>query len=396
MGLSDEDKKKMKDMMQAFIKSKTTGKGEKKVVPTFRIGFLEDNPDIGKVEHLPTGLIGLDVLTRGGWIKGQINQLIGAESVGKTTMMFRSIGAIQEHLDSAMISYLPAEKSYDIEWAEANGVNVNEVMTFEGGNAEENLDFCLRNLDINVDLLILDTLQALASKGELVDSKNKDKSTEDNTMALIPRVFSQFLRMYAAKTEGRTTLILVSQVRMNLGGNQAYLQETGGNAIKHYSNLTLSITRADSKSTGSDWPEAGDSLPPNSYIAKVKIKKCKINGRYKGNEIRLYFRRGHFDHKFNVLALAKDLGILQAKGASASFEWPEPQEDGTTKKVEIKSKGFSAMYDKITDEQLKWIEETLYKAYDEMVMEGFDNREETEEIVEAENEFQDGGGESSE
>lgn len=339
-------------MIQKFIKEHKLEDNK-----NVRIGFLSDNPDVGKIDRLPTGNVSLDILTGGGWVKGHINQVVGGESTGKTTIFLENMAYWQKLDQDILAAYLPAEKSFDKQYAASKGISENDALIGEVETAEQNLDFCLEALDPEsvVDVLIIDTIQALSPKTELYD-KTKIRSTEANSMAGLPRLFSQYLRMHTSRTIGRTTMILASQVRMDLGGYIASLKETGGNAIAHYNVLTLFMNRLSDTGAKKVWPYTTTTLPPNSFVTNVKIKKSKVFGRHKGNEIPMYFYNGTFEKKFNVLALGKQFDVHNTK----SFIYTD--KDG---EHELKARGFNDMYDKITDEQV----DIMYN----MIMEAFNN-----------------------
>lgn len=162
--------------------------------------------------------------------------------------------------------------------------------------------------------------------------------------------------MYTAKTADLLTLILTSQVRTDLnpmahGANR----ETGGNALKHYNMLNIKASRLGD----SAW-KCGD-IPPNSYVVKLQITKSKVKDRYRGNEIQIYFYKGSFDHKFNVVAIAKDLGLHDGKTIKYI--------DAAGVEQELKAKGFNDMWNnRINDEAISYLESKLTSSYTEQVM----------------------------
>jgi RecA/RadA recombinase len=353
MPLSKEKKNKINKLKSQFIKDNKINEDE------IKMGFLNEDPKIGVIERLPTGIISFDVVTNGGFAKGKINQIFGGESAGKSTMFQVAMGHWQKIIDDFFTAYLPSEKSFDREWAIQNGCDPEMLWIFEALNAEMNLDFCMKCADPSsgVDCLIIDTLQALSSVKEVYKKSNgkitkKEKSVEDDSMALIPRLYSQFLRMYTSRSVDKLTLILASQVRTDLSpmANGAK-RATGGNAIGHYNVLSVKMTR-----TGkSDWPTS--DLPPNSYPGKFVVDKSKVKGRYKGNELPFYFYKGSFDHNFNVVALAKHLDIFDGKKYTMN--------DGT----EIKAMGFNDFFNnKATQEVIDEMESKLMPTYTKLVM----------------------------
>lgn len=367
MALSAEKRKKAKKMIDSFLKEKKDVNQDR-----IKIGFLGEHETLGKIEKLPTGLLGLDILTDGGLVKGHVNLIYGGESSGKTTTFFEVIKHCQKTIDDYLAGYVSAEKSLDREYAEKIGVSSDELIVMEGETAENNTDFCIRAADPDngYDLLVIDTLQALASKQELYkgDSQNI-RSTEDNSMALLPRVYSQFFRMYTSKSVGKLTLLFGSQVRADLS-NPMFVRnkQTGGNALGHYNLITIEMLRL----SDGNWPSGRDSIPPNSFVVQLKLDKAKIMNRYRGNKINMYFKEGKFERKLNVLALAKDLGLHDSKTLKYIMNEPQPrdvsgiQERADVEK-EVKARGFNDLYNKIPDEAIDWLEAQLNEAYTKKV-----------------------------
>lgn len=365
MALSSEKRKQAVKMMTKFLKDH--GDEEQKKI---KIGFLKDNPELGKIEKVSTGLIAFDTLTNGGIIKGHVNLIFGGEGSGKTTTFFEIIKNCQQKIKDFLPGYVSAEKSLDRDYAEQIGVVTDDLVVMEGETAENNTDFCIEasDPDNGYDLLIVDTLQALASRQELYKGKTEDiRSTEDNSMALLPRVYSQFFRMYTSKSVGSLTLLFGSQVRTDLSNPMfAREKQTGGNALKHYNLLDVEMRRMGD----GNWPGGKENIPPNSFVVQLKLEKAKIMGRYRGNTIMMYFKEGKFEHKFNVVAIAKDLGLHDGKILQYDVPVPDAPKENVIERLpaEFKARGFNEFYDKIPDEAVKWLAEQIPIQYTRQVL----------------------------
>lgn len=361
MALSAEKRKKAKKMIKDFLKEKKDEDQER-----IKIGFLSEEENMGIIRKLPTGLHGFDILTNGGLAEGHVNLIYGGESSGKTTSFFELIKQCQQTRDDFLPGYVSAEKSLDRDYAETVGVNDDELIVMEGETAENNTDFCIKAADPDngYNLLIIDTLQALAAKQELYKGSTATlRSTEDNSMALLPRVYSQFFRMYTSKSVGKLTLVLGSQVRADLS-NPMFVKnkQTGGNALGHYNLITIEMMRL----SDSNWPAGRDNIPPNSFVVQLKLDKAKIGKRYRGNKILMYFKEGKFERRMNVLAIAKDLGLHDGK----TLKYMAPSEaegQSIMDHKEFKARGFNDMYNRVPDEAIDWLETQLNDAYTKKV-----------------------------
>ena len=323
-----EKKRKIKSSAKSFVK-----KHKLEDNPNVKIGLMSEDETIGEITQFETGNLPVDILT-GGFFQGQINVIYGGPAVGKSTTVRDMVRHTQEKYE-AFHMYLNQEKTMDREYWETGNVNFDMVEVGEFETTEQSLDMCNKCAtgEHPVDILTIDTLQALSPEGEL--HKGKDtKSVADNTMALIPRLYSQFLRMYTSCNTGLTS-ILVSQVRTaGIGGGMPFDGMTGGNAIKHYCQLIVKMTRSDSASA---WPYSIAKMPPNSHVINYKIDRIKRKGRYKGLTIRGYFFKGKFDKRFNIIAIGKDLGVHDGK----KFSYPNPEKP--EEMIEVTYRGLNEM-----------------------------------------------------
>lgn len=381
MPLDVERKKSIEKLLKKFKKDHSIDEDSK-------IGFLSDNDSIGVIQHLPTDIIGMDVLTNGGLIKGKPNLIYGGENTGKSTMMLMIIAANQKRNPDFIAAICDNEKVFDRAYAEYLGVDPERLIVgADFKSAEQAYDFCNEMAGSNlINFLVVDTIQALASHGEMYTAKGASKSTQDNTMALIPRLLSQFLRMYTSQTTGDTTLVLLSQVRLDLGSFMPSAKKTGGKAIDHYNvlNLKLASTKphSGSEASGTKWPwtiATEKDAPPKSFTLKMKIDKAKMQGRYDGNVLTMYFHQGEFDRKLNVLAIAKSLGLHDGK--TLRYQNKATVEAGEEGMLEFKAKGFRDMYNRVPEEVIAWLEPQLIDKYTEQV--SF-HREEIEDELEGE------------
>jgi len=351
--ISAKDKrKKIKSATATFIK-----KHKLEDNPNVKIGIMSEDASIGNVKQFKTGNIALDLLT-GGFFQGMVNVIYGGQSVGKSTMMRDMVKYTQENYDAFGL-YMNQEKTMDRTYWEKAGVDMDKLTVAEFETVEQSLDMCNKCAtgEIPVDLLMIDTLQALSPDSEI--HKGKDtKSVEANTIAQIPRLYSQFLRMYTSLNTG-LSMVLVSQVRTAGigGGGMPFDGMTGGNAIAHYCNLIVKLTKSESFT---QWPYTITALPPHSYVVLMKIDKIKGAGRYRGLKIKGYFYKGKFDRRFNIIAIGKDLGVHDGK----SFSYPNPT--NPEEMIEYKVAGINAMLNGVKplpDEAVDYMETFLEPAF---------------------------------
>ena len=183
--------------------------------------------------------------------------------------------------------------------------------------------------------------------------------------------------MYTAIANGKVTLILLSQVRLDLGGQGMIktAKKTGGKAVDHYNIITLKLAKQSIK--GALWPWAISSeadTPPKSYPVIIKLDKAKMEDRYDGNEIVMLFYRGKFERKINILNVAKQVKLFDGKKVTYKKKIIDTETNEISYVDEtIKASGFKDMYmNKINDEALNYLESQLISEYTKLVQFGDD------------------------
>jgi len=195
-------------------------------------------------ERIPFGVEDIDNLTGGGTLCGNFSIIYGGESVGKSTLALIQIAKAQEL--GKTCAYIDLEHSFDIIRAKILGVDLSTLLLIEDiDNAEEAMDIVIKLAKEKVvDLITVDSIQAMSPKGEQITKKKKEKSMEDDEMALLARKMSKFLRFSAnAVYTGKVSIVLIGQVRMNLGSFIVTEGLSGGRALKHWAVITLHMRR---------------------------------------------------------------------------------------------------------------------------------------------------------
>lgn len=196
-------------------------------------------------ERIPFGVGKLDKFTGGGTVKGNFCIIYGAESCGKSSLAYTQIAECQKR--GLVCALFDLEHSYDSRYAEKFGVDLEKLILIAGiKTAEDAMDILIKLAKEKViDYAAIDSIQAMSPKGEQETKKGKQKSVEEDTIALLARKMGQFLRsskdaVYAAKIG----VLLIGQVRT--GGIGTFITRdtlTGGKALKHYSMMTLYMRR---------------------------------------------------------------------------------------------------------------------------------------------------------
>lgn len=252
------------------------------------------------VDAVSSGHLGLDlILGNGGFPKGRIAEVFGPEGSAKTSVCLHVVAEAQK-LGLACF-YVDAEHSLNKIYAETIGVNLDEMPIIQPNHGEQALDIVESLCEVGVDVIIVDSVAALATKAEI------EGSMEDKERGGQARMMGQALRKLAPVVgKNNVLLIFVNQLRstMNPYGNKEVT--SGGNALKYYASIRLELKRKDF---------IRDSQG-NFIGMKIRCKtiKNKMTSPFREVEIDLIFGKG-IDGDGAILDIACDLGLINKSGS---------------------------------------------------------------------------------
>lgn len=261
---------------------------------------LGDRPEVS-TDVIPSGSLLIDsALGVGGYPIGRIIEIYGPESSGKTTLALHAIAEVQKKGGRA--AFIDAEHSIDPLYAQALGVNIDELILSQPDNGEEALTIVemLANSDA-IDLIIVDSVAALVPQAEI------DGEMGDNQVGLQARLMSKAMRKLAATLNiHNCSVIFLNQLREKVGviyGNPE--TTTGGRALKFYATIRIDIRRSEAIKDGS-------GIVGNTV--NVKIVKNKVAPPFKSVQIDIIYGKG-IDRNAEILSLGVEKGILKRAGA---------------------------------------------------------------------------------
>ncbi len=254
-----------------------------------------------------TGCISLDVsLGVGGIPVGRITEIYGPEGSGKTSIALAiSKRAVEE---DKRVLYIDVEKFLDYNVVESIlGVGLPEesFVLAKGNSAEDN--FIIAEAGINsgeFDVIIFDSIGALAPQ------KEQEDDFGDQSIALVPRLLSKFLRRNAYTIrENHIAFIFINQVRDKVGTFFAQGYSTpGGHAIKHFASIIVALTKGKELSKG----EGKDKVVYG--IQNVfSVKKNKLAPPFRGYHFPIIFGIG-VDYYRDLLDFSTMLGVVKKAG----------------------------------------------------------------------------------
>ena len=258
------------------------------------------------VEHISTGSLSLDVaLGIGGLPRGRIVEIYGPESSGKTTLSLHCIAEGQKN--GGNVAFIDVEHALDPVYAEALGVNINELLVSQPDTGEDALEIAEGLIRSGaIDVIVIDSVAALVPKAEI------EGEMGDSHVGLHARLMSQALRKLAgAINKSNCVAIFINQRREKVGvvyGNPEVT--TGGRALKFYSSVRIEIRK-------------GEAIKVNGEIignhTKAKVVKNKIAPPYKVAEIEIMYGEG-ISREGELLDMAVEAEVVQKAGAWFSYK----------------------------------------------------------------------------
>ena len=157
---------------------------------------------VEEVAVIPSGSITLDMaLGVGGYPKGRGVEIFGPESSGKTTLALHAIAEAQKA--GGLAAFIDAEHAFDRSYAQALGVDVDNLLISQPDNGEQALeiaDSLIRSSAI--DIIVIDSVAALTPKAEIEGDMGESK------MGLQARLMSQALRKLTASISKTKTVCI--------------------------------------------------------------------------------------------------------------------------------------------------------------------------------------------
>jgi len=337
------------------------------------------------VDRLPSNVFIFDTLVGGGFPRGRISMIKGDYSTGKSALCLATVAVAQrtcrfcgymfEFIDMVGevhefpckckkkvpmgVVWLDAEHSFDPTWASKWNVDTDSMYLIQAEVAEQAVDVADHCIRQNCDLLVIDSIAALAPEVEVVESMQKQQ------MGIFARVMNKALRKWTSGmnaggllAETKCTILLVNQIRIDLGGYRPKQTSPGGKGLDFFASLEVKLKRE-------GWIEQEGSKRPVGIRVSFVVKKNKTWPASNGGVFDLYFVSdppnymvGDSDLDVQVLRLAVFWDLVKKGGSWFTFP------DGTRshgeaaagKHLRDNPKLLEELKATVTEKELAWVD----------------------------------------
>lgn len=294
----DERKKALDDALKSI--EKDFGKGA-----VMRLGERAEQ----KVQVMSSGSLSIDIaLGAGGYPKGRIVEIYGPESSGKTTVALHAVAQAQK--EGGIVAFIDAEHALDPAYAQALGVNIDDLLLSQPDTGEQGLEIAGKLIDSGaVDLVVIDSVAALVPRAEI------DGDIGDSHVGLQARMMSQAMRKLSASiNKTKTIAIFINQLREKVGVSFGNPETTpGGRALKFYASVRMDV-RGSTQIKGT-----GDQKETSvGKETKIKIVKNKVAPPFKTAVVEIMYGQG-ISQTGELIEIGTELGFIKKSGSWYSY-----------------------------------------------------------------------------
>lgn len=208
-----------------------------------------------KNELLLTPSLGLNMALGGGIGYGRFSIFYGNRGCGKTLVALECVAKAQAQ--GKICAWIDVEKNFNPDWARQLGVDPDKMVVATNIMSIADMADEGKNLIMaGVDVLVIDSISQLLPQSFFEDPKDEKKLKEGQTKELkglsqtgqigtFSKNMGQAVNILNAVNE-KTAIIMISQVRNNIGSYGASISFMGGKAVEHAASTTIKFWRTPS------------------------------------------------------------------------------------------------------------------------------------------------------
>jgi recombination protein RecA len=274
-----------------------------------------------EVKKQKTPSISLNNALKGGFAYGRQVMIWGNKSAGKSSFCLQMIGEAQK--EGKLCAWIDAEQSFDPEWAKKLGVDTDKLVYSAAKTINDMVDVATQLMKAKIDIIIVDSISALLPAIYFEKDSDELKALENTKqIGAEAKDMTNAVKMlnYANNQDGQTLLVLISQLRNNIGAMYASHMPTGGLAVKFFSSTVVKLWSSDSDNNA-----LKSKIAVGDKLIEGKIGR-KVNWHIDFNKTGPGFLAGEYDFYFDgdtigvdkvadLVDTAELLGTIEKGGA---------------------------------------------------------------------------------
>lgn len=262
-----------------------------------------------KVDVVPTGSMALDLaIGVGGIPRGRITEIYGREGSSKTSLIQHVIANAQRA--GLTCAFVDVEHAIDRKYAEACGVNFDDLIMSQPESGEDALEICealVRSGEIGV--LALDSVAALVPQAEL------EGEYSDQQMGAQARLMGKCMRkLKGVVHKTNCACLMANQLREKVGAwspsGQVVEVTPGGRALKFQASLRIELKKVE---------DIKDGRENVGIRVSATCRKNKLAPPLRQAMIDVYYGLG-FARESDLIQVGVDIGVLKKGGAWLSWQ----------------------------------------------------------------------------
>lgn len=195
----------------------------------------------------PTGSPALDwALRYGGWIVGQVYEIVGVKDAGKSTLMLTGAAIHQKLYEDRGVAYVDVENTFDSDWAAELGVDCSRKARKDGRwmhyyppdsetASDMARDACKSGV---ISLVIVDSVGGMESKKAL------DRDAEKDIVGKNAQVISRMSKHLSSLARlNKCTILLVNQYRANVSNPMGSDVSAGPKVMQHATTAKIEMSQ---------------------------------------------------------------------------------------------------------------------------------------------------------
>lgn len=300
-----------------------------------------------KLDVISTGSEALnDALGCGGIPLGRIVQYYGPASSGKTLMTLLLIKEAQKKDPTATQLFIDAEQTFSPQWAQSLGLDISRIHVIDGhtasygrdlftmllgtpkedskkayaGKKEEGLLDKIKNKELNINVIVLDSL------GGLIPPQEDTSDIGKSNMALMARFLPPTLRKLCVEvSKANVAFIIINHVKASMsmyGSDHTY---SGGNAYTHSLSANIyfeAVQRKDAQILDDKEQKIGQTV--RSAIEKSKFgsnSKCEFKVSFSEGVIDSHEEIANLAIKYDLIEQPNGVMYLYTDNNSENYKW---------------------------------------------------------------------------